>query len=85
MPSYYMQTFEEAFYTGFYTLDTKIFGPEITNIRARFVSYQAMERQFMFYARLSSTVDERLAEECKKGIDQLAIIKTLRRFHVGMT
>ena len=43
LPSYYMQTFEEAFYTGFFTYKTRIFGLEVANLRVTYVNYMAME------------------------------------------
>ena len=38
-----MQMFEEAFYTGFFTYKTRIFGPKVAYLQARYVSYTTME------------------------------------------
>ena len=85
MPSYYLSTFEEAFYTGFFTFPTKIFSPEVTNLRARFVAYQAMEKQSQMYAMVTSRTELQQAEEYKKGMQLLAQRRTLKRVQVGTT
>ena len=36
-------TFEEAFYTGFFTYKSRLFGLEVVDLRARYVSYTSME------------------------------------------
>ncbi|RYA37988.1 hypothetical protein DD606_26125 [Enterobacter cloacae complex sp. GF14B] len=39
MPSFHMQAFEEAFYTGFFTHESKIFGPTLTIGNLRYESH----------------------------------------------
>ena len=82
LPSYFLNTFKEAFYTGFFTIDTKIFGPQMTNLRARFVAYQAMEQQSQIFAQESSTMDQETAAAYKEGLNLLVRRRNLRRLHV---
>ena len=43
MPSHFMLTFKEAFYTGFFEQQSlsRIFSPIITEYKARYVAFQA--------------------------------------------
>ena len=82
LPSYFLNTFEEAFYTGFFTFDTHIFAPEMRNLRARFVAYQAMEQQSQIFAQESSTMDKETAAAYTEGLNLLIRRRQLRRLHV---
>ena len=82
MPLYFMNTFKEAFYTGFFTFDTKIFGPKVADIRARFVSYHAVERNYLLVTKPPTTQDEWMQKEYKEGLELLRQRPTLRRVHV---
>ena len=43
LPSYYMQTFEELFTTGFFDKGLAIFGPSVKNPTLRYVAYKEAE------------------------------------------
>ena len=43
LPSYYMQTFEEMFTTGFFEKGLAIFGPNAKNPTLRYVAYKEVE------------------------------------------
>ena len=45
LPSHYMQTFEEAFYTGYFEMDCHLFMPICKDLRARFVGYTIFESE----------------------------------------
>ena len=77
-----MNIFEEAFYTGFFTFDTKIFGPEVADIRARFVSVHAVKINYVLVTKPPTTQDERMQREYKEGLELLRQRPILRRLHV---
>ena len=45
LPSYHLQAFEEAFYTGFFTIQTDIFGPTVQTPHIRYESLLKMREQ----------------------------------------
>ena len=45
LPSYHPQAFEEAFYTGFFTIQIDIFGPTIQTPQIRYESLLKMRKQ----------------------------------------
>ena len=78
LSSYFMSTFEEAFYTGFFTLKMKIFGPEIADLRARFVAYHAMELQSTLHDQISAVQDVEAAKKYIAGLQMLTRHQALR-------
>ena len=59
MASHFMQTFEDAFYTGYFEYQSKIFGPLVEDMGARLVVCQAMELQNPLRDILEDTRQER--------------------------
>ena len=43
LPAHWLVTFEEAFYTGFFEIKTKIFSPINQEPRSRYVAFMRME------------------------------------------
>lgn len=43
LPSHFLVTFEETFYTGFFEIETKVFSPLNQDPRSRFVAFLKME------------------------------------------
>ena len=85
MPSYYLSTFEEAFYTGFFTLDTSIFGPEVSQLSARYIAYTAMEEAHPFLLNLSAPGDLEFLQRWHASMKLITERQTQRRAHVGTT
>ena len=59
LPSHYMVTWEEAFYTGFFEYQSNIFGPLVQDYGLRYVAYQAMEMKNPLHDTLESAEKER--------------------------
>ena len=76
MPSHHMQTFEDAFYTGFFEYQTRVFGPLVHDLGARLVAYQAMELQNPLHDILEDAQRERDYQRYQRG---LAYINRLER------
>ena len=75
MPSYFMHTFEDAFYTGFFEYQTKIFGPLIEDLGARYVAFQAMELQNPIRDILAEARRERNYQRFKRAVEMVNIIE----------
>lgn len=70
-----MQTFEDAFYTGFFEYQSQIFGPLCTDLAARLVAYQAMELQNPLRDTLEDARKERNYQRYRKGLERINLIE----------
>ena len=68
---HYLQTFEDAFYTGFFEYQTKIFGPLVQDLGARLIAYQAMERKFPLRDVIEDARRERDYQRYLKALDYI--------------
>ena len=68
LPSHYMVTWEEEFYTGFFEYQSSIFGPLVKDYGARFIAYQAMEMKNPLHHFLESEEKERKYRQWKEGL-----------------
>lgn len=72
LPSYYMQTFQEAFYMRFFTYRSTLFGVEVKDLRSRYVSYMTMELKNRIMNFLLSHLDVRCKKQFREGIQYLS-------------
>ena len=56
---HYLQTFEDAFYTGFFEYQSHIFDPLVHDLGARLVAFQAMELKYPLRDTLEDARRER--------------------------
>ena len=63
------QTFEDAFYTGFFEYQTQIFGPLVRDLGTRLIAYQAMERKYPLRDMIEDTRRERDYQHYLKALD----------------
>ena len=68
---HYLQTFEDAFYTGFFEYQTKIFGPLVHDLGARLIAYQAMERKHPLRDVIEDARRERDYQRYLKAMDYI--------------
>ena len=68
LPSHYMVTWEEAFYTSFFEYQSSIFGPLVEDYGTRYVAYQAMELKNPLHATLKSAEKERKIRQWQAGL-----------------
>ena len=75
---YYMQTFEDAFHTGFFEYESHIFIPMVQDLGAPLIAYQAMEQQHPLRDIVEDARRERDYQRHKQGLDY---INRLERRH----
>ena len=75
MPSFFMHTFEDAFYTGFFEYQTKIFRPLVKDLGARYVAFQAMELHNPIRDILAKAQRERNYQRFKRAVEMVNIIE----------
>lgn len=66
---HYLQTFEDAFYTGFFEYQSDIFGPLVRDFGARLIAYQAMECKYPLRDMIEDTRRERNYQRHLKAFD----------------
>ena len=66
---HYLQTFEDAFYTGFFEYQTQIFGPLVKDLGVRLIAYQAMECKFPLRDIIEDARRERDYQRYLKALD----------------
>lgn len=66
---HYLQTFKDAFYTGFFEYQTQIFGPLVQELGARLIAYQAMECKFPLRDIIEEVRRERDYQRYLKALD----------------
>ena len=69
--SHYLQTFEDAFYTGFFEYQSHIFGPLVHDLGARLVAYQAMELKFPLRDMIEDARRERNHKRNLKALEYI--------------
>ncbi len=68
LPTHYLVTWEEAFYTGFFEYQSNIFGPLVQDLGARYVAYQTMEMQNPLEDILESRERHERMERWEEGL-----------------
>ena len=72
LPSHYLQTFENAFYTGFFEYQSHIFGPLASDIGSRrLIAYQAMECKFPLRDMIEDARRERDYQRHLRALDYI--------------
>lgn len=71
MPGHFLNTFEDAFYTGFFEYQTKIFSPLVEDLGARLVAFQAMDLKNPIRDILEETKRERDYQRYKKVVEYI--------------
>ena len=71
MPGHYLHIFEDAFYTGFFEYQTKVFSPLVQDLGARLVAFQAMELKNPLRDILEETRLERDYQRYKRGLERI--------------
>lgn len=75
--SHHLQTFEDAFYTGFFEYQSHIFGPLVSNLAARLVAFQAMELQNPLRDVLEDARRERDYRRYEEGLDRINLLDSV--------
>ena len=81
LPSHYMLTWEECFYTGFFEYQSHLFGPHVSDLGARFVAYQQMEMQNPLEYILESRERQQRQMRWEHGLKQLQLQQKLDEHH----
>ena len=71
LAGHYLQTFEDAFYIGFFEYQTQIFGPLVRDLGTRLIAYQAMERRFPLRDVIEDARRERDYQRYIKALDYI--------------
>lgn len=69
LPAHFLVTFEEAFYTGFFEIQTNIFSPINQDLRSRFVAFQQVELKMPLRDVLRDSEQRQRIQKFQRALD----------------
>ena len=68
LPAHFMVTFEEAFYTGFFEVQSSLFSTINSDLRSRYIAYMRMEKEMPLKGVMADAKLERCIRRFQQGL-----------------